>query len=236
MQKLMGLDLVRTFEYNSVLGQVDLSAPKRVLDIGTWRSPFSLFLASKGFDVTALDLDLEKLSMQQALAEKMEKKGLVDGKNIEFTSGDATKLGFKRNSFGLVFCISTIEHIEGKKGDTLAIREIARVLGKGGRAILSVPYQQKYEEGTWGVFFSRYYDKNSIMERIVKPSGLKLNRIEYLIGGKTARFYGFVYFRLPRLVRHAFGWLQHRLAKAYLKSDSACEGDAKVCFFVLEKP
>lgn len=61
---------------------------------------------------------------------------------------DARMTGFRKEVFSQVICISTIEHIgigissgdEDDEGDLKTVKEILRILKKGGSAIISVPY------------------------------------------------------------------------------------------------
>ena len=61
---------------------------------------------------------------------------------------DARMTGFRKEVFCQVICISTIEHIgiginsgdDDEDGDLKTVKEILRILKKGGSAIISVPY------------------------------------------------------------------------------------------------
>ena len=61
---------------------------------------------------------------------------------------DARMTGFRKEVFSQVICISTIEHIgiginsgdDDEHGDLKTVKEILRILKKGGSAIISVPY------------------------------------------------------------------------------------------------
>lgn len=61
---------------------------------------------------------------------------------------DARMTGFRKGVFSQVICISTIEHIgiginsgdDDEDGDLKTVKEILRILKKGGSAIISVPY------------------------------------------------------------------------------------------------
>ena len=62
---------------------------------------------------------------------------------------DARMTGFRKEVFSQVICISTIEHIgigissgddDDDDGDLKTVKEILRILKKGGSAIISVPY------------------------------------------------------------------------------------------------
>lgn len=61
---------------------------------------------------------------------------------------DARMTGFRKEVFSQVICISTLEHIgiginsgdDDEDGDLKTVKEILRILKKGGSAIISVPY------------------------------------------------------------------------------------------------
>jgi ubiquinone/menaquinone biosynthesis C-methylase UbiE len=57
---------------------------------------------------------------------------------------DARMTGFRNEVFSQVICISTIEHIgsgiDGDDADIKTVKEILRILKKGGCAIITVPY------------------------------------------------------------------------------------------------
>ena len=77
-------------------------------------------------------------------------------------------------------------------GVTVAMREIARVLRKGGLCCITVPYAQMYRETytsessyyikvTNGrpAFFERHYDDATLRDRLIAPSGLEVVRVQY---------------------------------------------------------
>lgn len=64
-------------------------------------------------------------------------EGIYYPKNI--TLVDITDIQFNNAEFDMVICNHVLEHIDD---DTLAISEILRVLRKGGKAILQVPYSK----------------------------------------------------------------------------------------------
>jgi SAM-dependent methyltransferase len=75
---------------------------------------------------------------------------------------DVRELPFADGSFDLALCISTLEHIgrdndvyavdapRDEAGDEAALRELHRVLGSGGRALVSVPTGERDDQG-WQV-------------------------------------------------------------------------------------
>lgn len=93
---------------------------------------------------------------------------------------DGTNLSYPDNYFDRVMSISAVEHFEGESGDTNAMKEIGRVLKPGGRAVVSVPFGREYierEKPYWVGYYSRYYDKTTLYERLINPSGLKLIKL-----------------------------------------------------------
>lgn len=106
---------------------------ERVLDLGCTESVLPLNVACLGYKVTGLDY----------------RPYPYYHPNLVVAQGDILKLPFKSNSFGAVFCISTIEHVGvgfyqdpalPDAGDALAIGEVRRVLKPGGLLVLTVPF------------------------------------------------------------------------------------------------
>lgn len=109
-------------------------------------------------------------------------------KNLQLKVVDGRKIPYKSKSFDKVFTISVIEHIENH-GDSEAIKELARILKPGGVLVLTTPYGKKYEEnwvnrdaygsrykGGKPVFLSRIYNKKTLDNRLIKASGLILEK------------------------------------------------------------
>ena len=77
---------------------------------------------------------------------------------------DARMTGFRKEVFSQVICISTIEHIgiginsgdDDEDGDLKTVKEILRILKKGGSAIISVPY------GKIKKLNYRFYDRQAL--------------------------------------------------------------------------
>ena len=96
---------------------------------------------------------------------------------------DARSTGFRNRAFDQVISISTIEHIgldcgiSDKNGDAKAMREIFRMLKKGGSAIITVPYgrgDKKMEH--------RVYDKSSLAKLASRFSVAKKEFYRYSSG------------------------------------------------------
>lgn len=110
-----------------------LSREKEILDLGCTESTFPLQAATLGYKVTGFDFRPYPYAHP----------------NLRFVQGDILKLPFGNEEFDAVFCISTIEHIglgsyddpfAKNEADQKAMKEIARVLKKGGMLVLTVPY------------------------------------------------------------------------------------------------
>lgn len=110
--------------------------------------------------------------------------------NMQIKLVDGRAMDFENDSIDQVFSISVIEHIPGD-GDSRCMAEIGRVLKPGGQVTITLPYAERYcEEWLAGiktywsdhsirnnekVFFQRRYLWEDVIQRIIKPSGLKIN-------------------------------------------------------------
>ena len=162
-----------------------------VLDIGSPKL-LALYLAiSKKFNVISTDIqDPEIFSVWL----KYYNDYLISPSKREDRSSfrpeyqDARALSYPDNYFDMVYSISVIEHIPGD-GDSVAIKEVARVLRPGGSAIIEVPFSDKkynsfvsknvYDRQFSGhpIFYQRHYDCNSIYDRIIYPSELSVEEM-----------------------------------------------------------
>jgi len=124
---------------------------KRILDVGCTESYLAIQLASLGFSVYGIDVRDYRLSHP----------------NFHFVRDDISSTPFPDEYFDVVLAISSIEHIGfghykdplHDHGDVGAIKEIYRVLEKGGTFIMSVPFASTATK-TW----ERVYDEESLTE------------------------------------------------------------------------
>lgn len=159
---------VRWVEYPWAIMNSNLNSPMKILDIGSGRSLFPIYLASKGHDVVCIDNDnilMERISPK--LAE-------WSGTKVNYRTDDATNLNFEGNKFDRVFCISVLEHleeelIEGKRVnyhkknlDVKAIGEMLRVVKPNGLVILTVEWSESPDD-------IQSYRLKDIYERLLKP-------------------------------------------------------------------
>ena len=116
----------------------------RVLDVGSTHAPTAYLAALKAAapgPPVALDLAPAELA------------------GFECVTGDLRALPFDDDAFDVAFCVSTLEHVgadnvlygvEGERdadGAEQALRELARVLGGGGRLLVTVPCGAPEEHG-----------------------------------------------------------------------------------------
>lgn len=229
---IMGLDITRCFEYTAAWGKLWSATRSTLLDVGSYRSPFPLFLAQEGYHVVSIDIN-PVIAKQRQWGRRT---GVIfpSGQGfLETSIVDAMHIAFAPATFDYVTCISTIEHLSDE-GDVITMTEIARVLRPGGQVFLTVPYALTYREGCWGRWFQRDYDLKALESRLVKPSGLIELERGYLLGRPARRFADPLY-RLPRLVRHFIGWGQILPALYLLARDRANAQDARVVWLLLQR-
>jgi 2-polyprenyl-6-hydroxyphenyl methylase/3-demethylubiquinone-9 3-methyltransferase len=98
--------------------------PKKisVLEVGCGGGYLADKLAKAGFEVTGLDPSNNSIKAAKVHAKQ-------ENLTIKFVEGFGEKLPFKSNSFHFVCCCDVLEHV---KDFTLVIKEISRVLRRGG--------------------------------------------------------------------------------------------------------
>ena len=256
IHKVTGVSIARCFEYPLAIINLDIQKGEKLLDVGSGKSCFPLFMLKRGgVNVTVLDID-ERVMIQKKYAKKVgiinhaitERFNVVDNPKMKiqdksYTSkdgsfkiivGDARNTVFPDSSFDAISCISAIEHIPGN-GDILAIKEFARVLKPNGRVFITVPYSQKYEEGkSPGGHFERRYDYDALKERLIQPSGLKLKKIGFVFDQRSRKLTN-IYYKLPLYVRYVLGWSCIFLALLLSLRGNANKDDAEFPYIVLEK-
>jgi len=132
----------------------------RVLDVGTtWALPiYSTALAGLGIpDLHGVDLVSGKVA------------------GFQMTQADVRALPYEDGQFGLILCISTLEHIgldvsgyggqaqQHASDDVAAMRELARVLAPDGRLLVTVPFGRaerhhwlkQYDQAAWDDLISK---------------------------------------------------------------------------------
>lgn len=121
----------KNFTYRNIIGVVNrLKYGERVLDIGSGVGTIDFYLASKGKNITGIEI-----SSKAIFAARESAKVLGLESNTEFIKGEF--LNWKHDGhFDLVICSEVLEHL---KDDNKAIGKIYKLLKKGGLAIFTVP-------------------------------------------------------------------------------------------------
>lgn len=217
--------------FPALLEELDPRPGDRILDIGSPKLP-SVYLALKrGGTVYATDLQDDRIFEWSACVRALDRDVASGGRYI-VEKQDARHLAYPEGFFDKVYSISVLEHIPGD-GDAQAMREIERVLKRGGRAFIQVPFRPRYEEvfvsqnvygrkynGTARVFFERHYDTPTLASRIIGASALRLVNLSF---HRERWPFSVYWFRLPFAVRVPFMWLEPLWAMLFL----ARTGDAK---------
>jgi ubiquinone/menaquinone biosynthesis C-methylase UbiE len=109
---------------------------KKVLDIACGEGYGTNLMAKKALHVTGVDID--NTSIENA-------KKKYTARNIFFTTGSVLKIPATNNSFDIITCFETLEHI-GEQEEMLA--ELKRVLTSTGILLISTPDRKNYSDKT----------------------------------------------------------------------------------------
>ena len=125
--------------FNSLLQAALSLVPARVpdspiLDVGTAEGPFLPTLSKYFKQVVGLDINYDHIKVAQNIM----KYPLNKLCNVLLSIADGSALPFKTNSFKIVFCMETLEHVVDIP---FVLNEISRVLTRGGVLIASVPIE-----------------------------------------------------------------------------------------------
>ncbi|MDI6858475.1 MAG: class I SAM-dependent methyltransferase [Dehalococcoidia bacterium] len=153
------------------LDLLGVRAGDRVLDVGCGVGRLMLRQARRGCRVTGIDLVDRDLPRARRLIEG-------GGCRADLIVGDAGRLPFDEETFDFVSCTETLEHLADYR---LALREVARVLRRGGRSVISVPdplpellifnLSEMYRTDPWG--HRRIFSRRGIV-RAVEDAGLQV--------------------------------------------------------------
>ncbi len=113
---------------------VDFAHEKTVLDIACGEGYGCQLLASQALKVTGVDIDPATI--------RKAKQQYPDAR-INFLEGSIEAIPCPDNSFDLVTCFETLEHITGQEQ---ALKEIRRVLKPGGVLLISTPDKANYSD------------------------------------------------------------------------------------------
>lgn len=136
VQKLYEIFHERTRLHRSQAAQVEflttvrcleryLAPQSRVLDVGAGAGDYSLYLAERGHDVSAIELSPRNVEDFRAR--------IPEGAAIDLRQGNALDLSaYAEESFDVVLLFGPLYHLERREDQLCCIREALRVLKPGG--------------------------------------------------------------------------------------------------------
>jgi len=107
---------------------------RKALDVGGGGSTFGYYMSERINEYHVMDID-------DSVRKDLERMKDITGRfnNIEYTYGSVLNIPYPDNSFDCVYCISVLEHVEGKSNMLLrAFREMVRVVKPGMPVIVTL--------------------------------------------------------------------------------------------------
>lgn len=156
----------------------------KILDIGSADGTFSKVILDKSKANRLIGIDVIKGFIDWA------NRHWGKGGKMRFELGDAENLKFKSGSFDAVVCLEVLEHVVNP---VKVLKQIKRVLKKGGYAVLLVPAESVLFKTVW-FFWSRtrgrvwkhthiHSYKNSLLTKKCKSIGFKIEEDKKIIFG-----------------------------------------------------
>ena len=154
---------------------------KRVLNVGCFEPIDELVWAGIVKEWVAVDLSPAAIQTAQAIINAELSSALA--KKIQFQVMDAQRLNFEDGEFDLAVSFSVLDHMPDPEIRDKAIREMTRVVSKGGYVVITVPnrysyyrimYQQNVRRGMqlhvgYQYFYSYWELKNKLISSGLKP-------------------------------------------------------------------
>ena len=145
------MPMMRRWEHAKATSYLGVVENRCILDVGTRESIVPAYLADKGARVVAVDLNTS---------------AIYSHPGVEIREADATNLPFLADSFDAVICTAVVKHIAD---DTLAVREMLRVVKPHGLVAISFDFGQEYAEYPSAATGRRIYDKQAVYARLIDP-------------------------------------------------------------------
>lgn len=141
-----------------------LKKESKILDMGCGTGIIMKKFQNLGFNICGIDKSSDAISF-------CKKRGL---NNVKL--GDGNNIPFENEKFDIVIALDILEHVDD---DSLVLKEMNRVLKKGGKLIISVPaFKFLWTQHDIEVQHKRRYAKSNLESKIIQ-SGFKIKRINF---------------------------------------------------------
>lgn len=163
-------------ESNLIFKHLPSLQGKNLLDLGCGTGLYSIRALEKGAIVTGIDISEKMLSLAQ---EKVKTLSL----QINFVLGDMEHLPFNNDSFDVVLSVTSLEF---SKNPEMVLREILRVLKKGGKTVIGVlsasslwaKKRKEKAKTTDSVYLYAHFFKPEELKTLLTKAGFKSVIIE----------------------------------------------------------
>lgn len=112
-----------------IFSSIENEKPIRILDVGCGRGFYIHALSLYDFPKEIYGIDINEKYLQIAQQE-------ITDKRVKIAKGDIFNLNFPDNFFDFIICSEILEHLPS---DTLALKNLHKVLKKNGTLLVSVP-------------------------------------------------------------------------------------------------
>jgi SAM-dependent methyltransferase len=177
----------RSREFAYVWRQLVCPPGSRVLDVGSPKDLAAMLARHRAYQVVATDILPQAVALSQRYARAQGLNGPAPSGtpgHVRSEVQDGRSLSYADASFDAAYSVSVLEHIPGG-GDTVAMRELLRVVRPGGLVVATVPFDRRYREtfvhgpvyereavGSEPAFYERHYDRRALAERLTSLADL----------------------------------------------------------------
>lgn len=147
MKKNLGQKFWHNTRFREVSREIEVTKDGKILDIGCADGVFTNVILQKSKAKKIIGIDVLKKSVDWA------KLHWKQNKKLEFRVGNAHELKFPSNSFDAVFALEVMEHVPKPQ---VVLKEVKRVLKKGGYAVMLVPTDNRLFTVIW-FFWTKFW-------------------------------------------------------------------------------